>query len=325
MKICNEWQESIEMTFSNYKIRDANSHEDDLLSQLALRSKAIWGYDDDFMKACEPHIKIDKDYISNWPVVVIEINGEVVGFYSLKVISNENRLDNLWIEPKYIRKGFGKILFEDAVHRSKKLNWSYFRLAGEKKAIIFYEKMGAKLIGQIPSRLGKGITLPHMEYNLVENNVSDEDKYYKSLPKIRSASGVLIKNNKKYLIIKPSYRNYWEIPGGVVEHGESPLEAAIRETKEETNLDIKIDSLGIVDFKSEEGFKGDAIHFIFTGSIKEDSPKIKLRAGEIEDYKFATKEEVLTMLHEQVAMRVKAILQNTNSLPIYSEYGLPAI
>lgn len=59
----------------------------------------------------------------------------------------------------------------------------------------------------------------------------------------------LIKIDDKYLIIrrtkikrgKPnSLPEYWDIPGGIVEEGEMPKDAAIRETKEEVNLDITI-------------------------------------------------------------------------------------
>ena len=59
----------------------------------------------------------------------------------------------------------------------------------------------------------------------------------------------LIKIDDKYLIIrrtkikrgKPnSLPEYWDIPGGMVEEGEIPKYAAIRETKEEVNLDITI-------------------------------------------------------------------------------------
>ncbi len=150
---------------SGFKIRNAFKNEGEKLSELALRSKAIWGYDNSFIEACRPHIKVDEEYIQNWPVVVVEKNNEVLGFYSLKQIASEKRLDNLWIEPRYMRSGLGRVLFENAVERAKELNWTYFRLAGEPDAVQFYEKMGAKLIGKVESRLGEGLFLPHMEIN----------------------------------------------------------------------------------------------------------------------------------------------------------------
>ncbi|MCA9487100.1 MAG: GNAT family N-acetyltransferase [Nanoarchaeota archaeon] len=161
---------------SDYKIRDAFKNEGGKLSELALRSKSIWGYDDSFIEACRPHIKVDEKYIQKWPVVVIEKDSELLGFYSLKEIGNEKRLDNLWIEPRYVRSGFGRVLFENAIERAKELNWSYFRLAGEPDAIPFYEKMGAKLIGKVQSRLGEDLFLPHMEFLIVSERKSENEK-----------------------------------------------------------------------------------------------------------------------------------------------------
>ena len=59
----------------------------------------------------------------------------------------------------------------------------------------------------------------------------------------------LMKINNKYLIIKRSfikrgkpnvYPEYWDIPGGSVEDFETPVEALIREAKEEVNLDVEV-------------------------------------------------------------------------------------
>ena len=67
--------------------------------------------------------------------------------------------------------------------------------------------------------------------------------------KFKLIAHALIKIDDKYLIIrrtkikrgKPnSLPEYWDIPGGMVEEGEMPKDAAIRETKEEVNLDITI-------------------------------------------------------------------------------------
>ncbi len=59
------------------------------------------------------------------------------------------------------------------------------------------------------------------------------------------ACSVVIKDNKVLLIkrIKPPYTGYWAIPGGKVEFGEHPEESAVREIKEETNLDCKSQGL----------------------------------------------------------------------------------
>ena len=59
------------------------------------------------------------------------------------------------------------------------------------------------------------------------------------LPTIPASAGALIRARKgRLLILKPTYKGGWTVPGGVVEIGESPWEACRRETREECGLDV---------------------------------------------------------------------------------------
>ena len=118
-----------------YTIRKALVSESQYLWDLALRSKAHWGYSPEFIEQCRPHIKIDPEYVENWPVVLLEEDGEIKGFYSLKAIRGENRLDNLWIDPKFIKYGYGKKLLIHAMETAKGLGWDHFTLASEPNAV----------------------------------------------------------------------------------------------------------------------------------------------------------------------------------------------
>ena len=51
----------------------------------------------------------------------------------------------------------------------------------------------------------------------------------------------------RILVVRPTYTNKWMLPGGRVERGETPHEAAIRETREETGLDVVRDRIAVVD------------------------------------------------------------------------------
>jgi ADP-ribose pyrophosphatase YjhB (NUDIX family) len=84
---------------------------------------------------------------------------------------------------------------------------------------------------------------------------------------------------------KKGGKSYWVLPGGGVEEGESLSETAIREIKEETNLDIKVRKLIFI----SEGLPPDkhrhVIDFFFTGKVI--SGKIKKGTDEIlEDIRF---------------------------------------
>lgn len=58
------------------------------------------------------------------------------------------------------------------------------------------------------------------------------NQYYKGLPKKRMGVGALFLNDKnEILIVKPSYKDHWSVPGGVVDENESPRQACIREVK----------------------------------------------------------------------------------------------
>ncbi|WP_061809106.1 NUDIX hydrolase [Rossellomorea vietnamensis] len=56
---------------------------------------------------------------------------------------------------------------------------------------------------------------------------------------IVSAATIVLNENREILLIKGPRRG-WEMPGGQVEEGESLKDAAIRETKEETGIDIEV-------------------------------------------------------------------------------------
>lgn len=68
---------------------------------------------------------------------------------------------------------------------------------------------------------------------------SEANSIYTPPKHIVSAATIVLNNKNEILLIKGPKRG-WEIPGGQVEEGESLEKAAIRETKEETGIDIKI-------------------------------------------------------------------------------------
>lgn len=69
------------------------------------------------------------------------------------------------------------------------------------------------------------------------------------------------------LLVKPSYKPTWEIPGGVVEANESPKLCCQREVLEEIGLEREIGRLLIVDYMSETESSTEALMFVFLGGI----------------------------------------------------------
>ena len=89
-----------------------------------------------------------------------------------------------------------------------------------------------------------------------------EPAYLATLPKKRMAVGVLFVNTRdELLIVKPTYRPEWLIPGGTVEANESPYRAGVREVQEELGLVLPLGRLLCMDYQSAKPQKSESIQF----------------------------------------------------------------
>ncbi|MFI1104970.1 NUDIX domain-containing protein [Streptomyces melanogenes] len=82
----------------------------------------------------------------------------------------------------------------------------------------------------------------------------------------RVAADVIVRDpNGNVLLVKPTYKAGWDLPGGMAEDNEAPDDAARRELKEELGLDLPLRSLLVVDWVPPHGPWDDQIAFIFDG------------------------------------------------------------
>ncbi|MEV4156922.1 NUDIX hydrolase [Nocardia salmonicida] len=88
-----------------------------------------------------------------------------------------------------------------------------------------------------------------------------------NFPRKRMGAGALFVDElNRVLLVEPTYKDYWEIPGGVVENGESPYTAVVREIREELGLDVSPGRLLVVDWVSPGLYPDDGVMMIFDGS-----------------------------------------------------------
>lgn len=146
-------------------IRAAARHELARLSELALRSKAVWGYSAAFMAACRDELTLRPDELAE--LFVLEIESKVAGFYSLQHVSDgEVELGYLFVEPAEMRKGYGMALLRDAVSRARAAGYARLSIQGDPNAIGFYRAAGARQIGERESDSVPGRMLPVLEIAL---------------------------------------------------------------------------------------------------------------------------------------------------------------
>ena len=143
---------------------------------------------------------------------------------------------------------------------------------------------------------------------------------------ILSAAGALFLDEAdRVLLVEPNYKDYWEIPGGLIEVGETPSQGCAREITEELGLTRQPCRLLVVDWAPHPAH-GDRVLFIFDGGVltPPEIAAIHLQAEELDSYEFLTPELALDRLIPRLRRRVAAALQaRAESRTLYLEHGVP--
>jgi ADP-ribose pyrophosphatase YjhB (NUDIX family) len=87
------------------------------------------------------------------------------------------------------------------------------------------------------------------------------------------------------LAVRPTYTREWMLPGGRVERGETPHAAAVRETGEETGLDVALDRLLLIDARHARDTS-----FIFEGHVT--GGELEPQLGEIAEVGWLARDEI---------------------------------
>ena len=131
-----------------------------------------------------------------------------------------------------------------------------------------------------------------------------------TIPAIPASAGALIFDRAgRLLILKPSYKSGWTIPGGVMEaDGETPWQACRREVREECGLDLTRGRLACVDFRPPRPGKVGGIRFLFDCGALADTELagLTLQAEELSAYQFVDLSIASTLLRKPIRRRVRA-------------------
>jgi 8-oxo-dGTP diphosphatase len=131
-----------------------------------------------------------------------------------------------------------------------------------------------------------------------------------ALPAIPVSAGALIFDRSgRLLILKPTYKSGWTIPGGVMEaDGETPWQACRREVREECGIELRRGRLACMDFRRPRRGRPGGIRFLFDCGSFEDSclAAITVQAEEICEHRLAALPEALRLLRRPIRRRVRA-------------------
>ena len=149
--------------------------------------------------------------------------------------------------------------------------------------------------------------------------------FYDSLPRKRMGAGCVFFNvDGAVLLVKPTYKEGWEIPGGAIEDNESPKSCCEREILEEIGLEVSVKRLLIVDYNSypQEAHKTESLMFIFDGGVLSDNEiaMIHLREDELSGWKFFSIDHLPKEMNHSLKNRIiQAVEQKKKPRAAYLE------
>lgn len=142
----------------------AENSDIDFLNEIAIRSKAWWGYEDHLMKQFAANAVLSTQMAEGTTIIKGCMEDKIIGWY--KFVPNEEgvELTDFWMSPEYIGKGFGGKMFQNLKEKVKQYGSHSIVFDADPNAAPFYEHMGCRIIGQTLSEWNRFI--PKMRIDL---------------------------------------------------------------------------------------------------------------------------------------------------------------
>ncbi|MFF5003822.1 NUDIX domain-containing protein [Streptomyces phaeochromogenes] len=142
------------------------------------------------------------------------------------------------------------------------------------------------------------------------------------------AAGVLLFDEQdRVLLVDPTYKAGWEFPGGVVESGEAPARAGIREVAEETGIQlVDVPSLLVVDWEPPVPPAYGGLRLLYDGGRldSDEARRMLLPGPELRAWRFVTEEEAAGLLPPVRYERLRwALRARERGAALYLEAGVP--
>lgn len=151
----------------NIQIRRAKPVEADALTAIAQAAKRRWRYPENWMEQWKPDLTITPEFIANNEVFVSIVDDEIVGCCALVFTDSIAELEHMWIHPNYMGAGVGRALFAHAKQRAQHFQVRALELSADPNAEGFYERMGARRIGEVRADMdGQLRVLPRMRIDV---------------------------------------------------------------------------------------------------------------------------------------------------------------
>jgi N-acetylglutamate synthase-like GNAT family acetyltransferase len=150
------------------EIRRAKPDEAAALTELAQAAKRYWRYPETWIEQWKADLTITPEFLNDNDVFVAIVDGEIAGCCALVMRNLLAEIEHMWIKPERMGSGVGRALFDHAKQRAEQRGARALELSADPNAAGFYERMGAKYIGEIPAGMNgdEHRVLPRMRIDL---------------------------------------------------------------------------------------------------------------------------------------------------------------
>lgn len=141
----------------------------------------------------------------------------------------------------------------------------------------------------------------------------------------RVAVDILLRDSAgRVLLVNPTYKSGWDLPGGMSEENEPPERTVVRELTEELGLDVTPRALLVVDWVPPHGPWDDQIAFVFDGGILHTRTALRPQDEELSEVAFVSLDRADELLKERLRRRLYAALEALDyGRPVYLSDGRP--
>ena len=153
---------------TSLKIRKAQLEDLPELNRVLRASKGHWGYSQAYLDEFMEKLGVTENCIANYQIFCVNVDDQFVGFYGFrKNEDDKDELDFFFLDPRYIGKGIGLLMWDSCLDTAKTLGIKDFVLNSEPNAETFYLKLGCKKIGYKKSVVSwETRSIPIMSYSL---------------------------------------------------------------------------------------------------------------------------------------------------------------
>jgi GNAT superfamily N-acetyltransferase len=157
-----------------FSIRPASPDDAETLTDICFRAKAYWGYPVAWIKLWADELTITPEELErHFGFVSVDDAGVIIGFGILSTNPPTAEIEHLYIDPDAMGKGAGQALITVLKRAAAEQGCTTIELDSDPHALGFYQKTGGTQIGDTPSAILPGRSLPRVRIDITKTKFTE--------------------------------------------------------------------------------------------------------------------------------------------------------